>query len=185
METQDYPEVDDTVGPTDQEQHEKAVQSDDLSLSARMEKRADALQIDSSEKFEIPGYEGLLAVELRRLGYRTVKQIQKANARVKDEAMRDIYNIADQIARATIGLFQIMGTDADGDTIYKELNDSWIDLAHRLPNSERIDTTRKAILFLTGGDQRIHFFANEWGAWQQSGKQDEDQEVRRDFTTTG
>jgi hypothetical protein len=97
---------------------------------------------------------------------------------VRDEAMRDMYNLADQVVRATEGLYEMDGPEP------VLLRDSWIDLAQRLPHTEDVDTPRKAVLFLTGGDQRLHFLAAEWGEWTKAGKPLEDEEVARDFVMT-
>jgi hypothetical protein len=144
------------------------------SLKARMEARAEALQQEQTEKFEIPGYEGLVAVELRRLPFRTIKRIQQTNMKVKDEATRDLYNIADQIARATVSFHEVKGDD------FEEIELDWVGMAHLLPHSDGIDTPRKAILFLIP-ETRIHFFAGQFTTWAGAGQPEEDEEVRRDF----
>lgn len=163
---------------TDQEQFEQDQQVgvvDDQSLDARMQARAEAIQKNNTELFDIPGFEGLLQVELRRLGYKKMKQIQSRNAKERDEATRDIYNMADQILWATEGLYQVR----NGEPV--AIEDTWLDLAHRLPNTESVTTPRQAVLVMTGGDERILFLTAQWAKWMGDTKADEDEGVQADF----
>jgi hypothetical protein len=150
------------------------------SLQARMEAHAEELRKDVSEKFPIPGWESMLMVELRRIGFKRIRVLQKRNERIRDPSIRELYSMCDQILAATVGFHEIL---ENGDT--KEIPDDWVSLAQNLPDCPDEITPRQAILFLTGDDKRIHFLAAEWGGWSRAGDSDEAEEVRADFVPTG
>lgn len=149
------------------------------SLAARMQQRSAELEKQTSEKFPIPGYEGILEVELRALGYKTIRRVQKRNERVRDEGLREIYTMADQLLMATVGFHEVL---PDGTN--KSISDDWISLAKRLPNCPEAPSPRQALLFVVT-DKRIAFLIQEWGEWSKSVRSDLDEEVVQDFVTTG
>jgi hypothetical protein len=152
-----------------------------LSLQARMEAHAEHLRKDVTEQFPVPGWESMLMVELKRLGYKRIRALQKRNDRVRDAATRELYSMCDQIITATVGFHEVL---ENGET--QELpDDTWITLAQNVPGCPDEITPRQAILFLTGDDKRVHFLAAEWGEWSRAGEADETEEVRADFVSTG
>jgi hypothetical protein len=163
-------------------------QPENTSLSARMAARQEQLAKETTEKFDVPGWEGVLAVELRRVGYKRTKKIQSRNDRIRDEGDRDLANIADIIGWATVALYEVKGSDPQtGEAVYEQLDDTWIDLARRLEDAPDMDGDtglRRAILFICGGDKRLHFLAQQFGEWEKSGGADTREEMR-DFSTTG
>jgi hypothetical protein len=148
------------------------------SLGARMAQRAEQLEQISTEWFPIPGWESLLEVELRALGYATIRKVISRLDKVRDVGTHDMYAMADQIAVATVGFREVL---EDGKT--RPIDDDWVRLAQRLPEAPKDLTTRRAILFLVG-DTRIHFLVQDWGEWAKSIRLDTDQEVARDFAKT-
>lgn len=149
------------------------------SLSARMAARAEYLQAHQTEIFPLPGWEDLIGVELRALGYEAIRQVQMRNERVRHEPTRELYNLADQVALATVGLHEVV---AGGQ--YEPIDDSWVALAQRLPDAPPDLTTRKAILFLVG-DKRLPFLVGDWGEWARTVGVGVDEDVARDFEMTG
>jgi hypothetical protein len=147
------------------------------SLSSRMKKRAEQRDSQQTEKFPLPGWDDMLAVELRSLGYTTIRKVISRNERVRNEAQRELYSIADQLLLATVGLYEIV------DDEFVALSDDWVMLAKRLPDCPDSVTPRQAILFLIG-EERIAFLAEEYGRWARSVRGDLDEEVSRDFPTT-
>lgn len=145
------------------------------SLAERMKERAAALEANQTHRFPIPGWEELLEVELKSLSYATIRRVIQRLDRVKDVGTHDLYAMADQIATATEGLYEIT---PDGES--RPLDDDWIRLANRLPDAPEGMTTRQAVLFLVG-DKRIHFLVQEWGEWAKSVRTEVDEEVARDF----
>jgi hypothetical protein len=170
---------------TDQQEFEESNRLDSpsgrQSLQARMEAHAEHLRNDVTELFPVPGWESMLMVELKRLGYKRIRALQKRNERVRDAATRELYSMCDQIITATVGFHEVLD---NGDT--QELpDDTWITLAQNVPGCPDEITPRQAILFLTGDDKRVHFLAAEWGEWSRAGEADETEEVRADFVSTG
>jgi hypothetical protein len=143
-----------------------------------MARRADELEKHQSDWFEIPGFEGLLEVELRPLAWKTIRGVQKRNERIRDEALREVYNMADQVATATMGFREILPGDQ-----HRPLEDDWMALARRMRDCPDDLSPRKAILFLVG-DKRLPFLINEWGEWAKSARHLVDEEVVRDFEPT-
>jgi hypothetical protein len=151
------------------------------SLRSRMEAHAEELRKDVTEKFLIPGWESMLLVELKRLGYKRIRALQKRNERIRDPGTRELYSMCDQIVDATVGFHEVLPNGAA-----RELpDDTWVTLARNVPNCPDEITPRQAILFLTGDDKRVHFLASEWGEWSRAGDTDEAEEVRADFVSTG
>jgi hypothetical protein len=149
------------------------------SLANRMAKRKDQLERDTTEWFPIPGYEGLLEVEMRALGFTKIREVQKRNEKVRDEGLQELYNLADQIAQATEGFRAI-----DNGQVEALPTESWRTLARRLPDCPETPTTRQAILFLIG-EKRIHFLVQDWSQWARTVRPDIEEEVVQDFGKTG
>lgn len=147
------------------------------SLSDRMVAAAEQAEKQTTEKFDLPRFWGVLAVELRSLGYRTIRKIQQRNEKVRDPITRELYNMADQLVMATEGFYEVNGES------YKEKDDTWVTLAKRMPNSPDSLDPRKAILFLLEGDRHIHFLFGEWVEWSSSVRPGIDEEVAQDFET--
>jgi hypothetical protein len=151
------------------------------SLQARMEAHAEELRRDVTEKFPIPGWETMLMVELKRLGYKRIRALQKRNERVREPSIRELYSMCDQIIAATVGFHEVLENGEET----REIEETWVSLAHNLPDCPDQITERQAVLFLTGDDKRIHFLAAEWGEWSRAGDSEEAEEVRADFVSTG
>lgn len=149
------------------------------SLAARMEVRAEQLAERTSEWFSLPGYDGVLEVELRLLGYKRVRKAVDMNRRIRDEATRDLYSMVDNLISATEGFREVVGDDT------RPLPaETWVTLAQRLPNAPESLSNRQAALFLLG-DSRIMFLIQEWSEWQRVVRPDVDKEVAADFAKTG
>jgi hypothetical protein len=151
----------------------------DQSLNARMARRAEEIDVERSEWFPIPGWDDLIEVELRPLPYPTIRKVIKQNEKSRDEMTREIYSMADQLIRATLGFRQVA---KDGST--RPIDDDWVRLAQRLPNCPQSPTARQALLFLVDLE-RIHFLVQDWGEWAKTVRVDNDGEVERDFVVTG
>jgi hypothetical protein len=162
------------------EEESNRLDSNRTSLQARMEAHAEELRKDVTEKFPIPGWESMLMVEMKRLGFKRIRALQKRNEKIRDPALRDLYSLCDQVLAATVAFHEI-----DGENTKELPNDDWVTLAQNLPDCPDEITPRQAILFLTGDDKRIHFLAMEWGEWSRAGDSDEAEEVRSDFVSTG
>jgi hypothetical protein len=148
------------------------------SLSARMERRHEELSRQQTEKFPLPGWEGLLEVELRPLGMRQSAKVVQRNQRTRDEATRQLYVTCDLLIAASVGFHQVSGETS------KPINDDWVTLASRLDDCPDNPTPRQALLFLVGED-RILWLYQAWEQWQRSAGEDVDKELAEDFDKTG
>lgn len=147
-------------------------------LSERMAHRAKELEEQQTEWFPVPGWEDMIEVELKALGYRTIRASIERNKRIRDVGLRELYSLCDQIAKATVSFREVDGEKT------KPVDDDWVKLARRLPDAPDEIDTRKAILFLVG-EKRLHFLIEEWGNWARSVRHDVDREVAADFEATG
>ncbi len=147
------------------------------SLSDRMAARAEYLAQHQTEKFTIPGYEGVLEVELRLLGYKTIRKTIARNEKIRDTGERELISMADQIVRATVGFFEVDGEER------RPIEDSWMTLANRMPLAPDEMTPRKAIMFLVG--DRLHFLVEDFADWARTVRPEVDEEVMSDFGPTG
>jgi hypothetical protein len=150
------------------------------SLSGRMERRAQAIELQSTERFAIPGWEGILEVELKALGFTTIRKTQERNQRIREVAKRELYSLADQLLKATVGFWEV-AEDGSGVTA---INDDWTSLARRLPNCPDGVTPRQALLLLIG-EKRIHFLVADWSEWARATQSESQEDLQRDFAPTG
>lgn len=147
------------------------------SLADRMKKRAATLEKEQADWFPIPGFDDLLEVELRALGYQTIRRVQRRNEKIRDQTVMELYNMADQLLTATQGFRQVNEPSSlEGET--------WVSLARRLDNCPPDLTPRQALLFLVG-EKRIMFLVQDWAEWARTVRDDVDGEVVRDFDRTG
>jgi hypothetical protein len=163
---------------SDEAELEDEVRFEGASLSERMQAAADQLEKQTTEVFDLPRFFGVLAVELRALGYKAVRKVQQRNGKVRDDATRELYNMADQIILATEQFLEVTG---DNQT---PISDTWVDLARRMPDCPEAPTPRQALLFLLEGDKRLHLLFGEWVSWMATVRTDIDGEVERDFAKT-
>lgn len=150
------------------------------SLAARMKRRGAELENQRTEIFPLPGWDEILAVELRVLGYEESRKIGRKLTRMRDETLQELYSFIDQIVAATEGFYEI-----DGDR-RTPIDKTWMDLAraaaaHKLPEDL---TPRRAVLSLLG-DRRVAYLFSDWEEWMKGERQEVDEEVMRDFGTTG
>jgi len=146
----------------------------DRSLAARLRRRGEQLSHELTTIIPIPGWDDILSVELRALPYQTIRGIQKRNVRMPDEAVRELYNYADELVAATVAFYE------DGEDGRRRLDgETWSSLARAafddLPDDLR---PRQAIIKLVG-DTRLHFLAGTWVNWAESF--DIEEETTRDF----
>jgi hypothetical protein len=153
----------------------------DSSLASRMAARSEELARQTTVRFPIPGWEDILEVELRSLGYKTLRRAISANERIRDQGTREMYAMADQILMATVAFWEV---PSNGTGEAKQMDETWESLAKRLPNCPDAATPRQALLFLVG-DKRLHFLVGDWGEWAKNADKGVEDEVQQDFGVTG
>lgn len=150
------------------------------SLSARMERRSQELASQVSEIFEIPGWDEILEVELRLMGWEALRKIGIRNQKVKGVPMQELYTSVDQIVAGTEKFYEL---DDEGNR--KPIKDTWTSLARRTGKNLPQDLTpRQAVLALVG-DTRVMTLYNAWQEWMKGERSQADEELVRDFERTG
>jgi hypothetical protein len=151
------------------------------SLAARATARRQEISERKSLVLEVPGYEGLLAVEYRALAYHEGRKIAARHQRQHDDAVREIYIAADQLIRASVNSYELR---EDGTSI--ELGIGWgRELAERLGIKIHDTTTaRQAVLACFPSDVLLTRHFVEYGEWLQDTQSDVDDEQRADFLPT-
>jgi hypothetical protein len=149
------------------------------SLDGRMKARTEELESRTSEFFQVPGFEDIIAVELRLLGFEAQRKIARRNERIRDTTVQELYTACDCILRATEGLYEV-----DGDT-RTPIRDTWIDLARRAGKTLPNDVTDRQALLALVGSFRVVGLWQEWSQWVSGRRPEVEEEVMRDFEVTG
>jgi len=152
------------------------------SLESRMRARRDEVEALVSEKFPLPRYEQMVAVELRFQGYERQRSMFERNKRQRSVALKELYTACDQILAATLGFYELASAD---DTEGRRTEHSWYSLAQGVLGEKFNDesTPRQAMLALIGAEQ-VPTLWNDWQEWMSGQRMDVDREVETDFQKT-
>lgn len=155
------------------------------SLAARVKARSEEIERTISEIFPIPAWEDILAVELRLVGWESLRRVVTKHERQRVEAMKELYTAADQLLLGTSGFYEVLPDTQEGENRYRSAGDhSWTSLARdtgkALPDSL---TPRQALIALIG-DTNVLVLWKDWQDWMSSRRGGVDTEVARDFGTT-
>ena len=150
------------------------------SLASRIERRAKELESARSEKFPVPNWDDMLAVELRLVSWDALRKIVAKHERQRVPALQELYTAADQILAGTEAFYEI-----DPETNeYTQVEQNWISLAKAtgkaLPDSL---TPRQAMIALVG-DTNILILWKDWQDWMATRRPEVGDEAKEDFTTT-
>jgi hypothetical protein len=137
--------IDDPVGDDGEESANVGTQG----LAARMKLRREQLQKQHSKVFDIPGWEGILAVELEVMDYQTSRKISRRHEKQRDPAIQELYTAAEQLIQATVRFHEV---DAQTGKL-KDTDGTWKTFAQlaaqgtgdRLPEDL---SSRQALIFL-------------------------------------
>jgi hypothetical protein len=157
------------------------------SLADRMAARREQTERVTTEKFEVPRFEGVLSVELRLIGWKKLRSYGQRHSRMRDSALQELYVAADQLLAATVGFYE--DEEVEGIVNHRKApGKSWVSLlnemqtARKEPVSDEI-TPRQALIALVG-DTNVMFLWEQWQEWMKGERPDVDKEVQRDFQTT-
>jgi hypothetical protein len=152
------------------------------SLQARAQARREALLDRQTTIIEVPGYEGILAMEYRAMPYAEGRKINARHERQRDEATRELYVAADQLIAASVNAHELSD---DGTT--KPLEVGWGAPLARMLGVEVDDTTtvRQAMMACFARDTFLTRHWAEYIEWLSSAEGDADEEQRADFQVTG
>lgn len=150
------------------------------SLQARAAARRDALLKRQTTIMEVPGYEGILAVEYRAITYAEGRKIATRHERQRDEATREVYVAADQLIAASVNAYELQ-EGKEG----KELGVGWgLALAKMLGVDTTDMTIRQATLACFARDTFLTRHWSDYVEWLSSAEADVDEEQRADFPVT-
>jgi hypothetical protein len=154
----------------------------EASLRDRMRARAAEMELSRTERFDVPGYSGVVEVEMRTLGWDTVRKINDRHQRIREPGVRDLHIAGDIILEATVGFWEV---DDSGNRAKVETN--WLELAQAaLPHLRENATPRQALMALTKADRttRLIDLWNEWGEWNSAERTSIGEELADDFEKT-
>lgn len=175
----DTPEVDDEV-------EDASVSS---SLEARMARRRDEVESNVTEKFPLPGkFSDIIAVELRMLEWKTLQAIANKHRKMREESTRLLYVACDQLIRATEGFYEMVADDEAEDGVrYRPIAGETYERCARRGVADLPEdlTARQALLALVRPDSLVMIWWQEWQEWMRDRRPETDEEVMRDFSTTG
>jgi hypothetical protein len=140
------------------------------SLEERVAERRMALESRTTDKFDVPGFEGIFKVELQVVGGKRQYAISQRHEHVHDEYQRGLRTAADCVLVATVGFHSIVNDD--GDTEPAD-NCSWKRLAQASdPTLSDMTLAQKggsrvAILRLLG-EENVLNLAGEWKKWMRT-----------------
>jgi hypothetical protein len=128
-----------------------------------------------------PNYAGVLSMRYRALGWGAIAKIRDRHAKIKDDALRELYISCDQLITACEGAFEVQ---PDGSL--KDLNVRW---GPRLADLLGVDTPdeatgRQALLAIFGLDTYAVVHFQQYIAWVGSVAPEVDDEVEEGFVMT-
>lgn len=177
----DDPELHEPESPDEGLPADTTVAVDD-SLEARARRRHQQLEQEQTEIFEVPGWQDILGVELRLIGWEEGRKIGQRLRKVKPEALRELYIMCDLILAATDGLHELLPGGGS-----RRSRHTWVSLAQAvLPAGELPDnlTPRRALIAIVG-DKRVPALYAVWQNWSGGAREEVTEEVVEDFGKTG
>ena len=153
----------------------------DGSFETRMQEVRQQREQRTTEKFEVPGFEGLFEVEMQVLGVKRMNDIAFKHARVRDDSLRALYIEADQVLAATVAFHKIQ---PDGDTAVAD-GMTWMDAARAYdPSLSATVSPRGAVIRLLDDGKGLGELHGSWYSWNTRGNDSVDKELGRDFLET-
>ena len=132
----------------------------------------------TAEMFDVPGFEGIVKVELQVLGYRKMTDIGMGHVRQRDDALRALYTAADQLLAATVGFHKVQ---PDG-TLEPAEGMTWTMLAQAYdPALNATVRPRAALIRVLDDGKGVTELHGEWYGWNTRGNERVDGELTEDF----
>lgn len=149
------------------------------SLAARMQERREQLERSQSTFMDIPGYDDLICVAYRAIGWQRINKIVDGVAGERDPSLRQLYAAADTLIAAREQVYEVTPEGT-----LRAIDASWHDLCEGAGVALPEDATeRVALLALFEVDSRVMSHYGEYERWL--GGQRIGQELVRDFERTG
>jgi hypothetical protein len=153
------------------------------SLADRARQRRESIRKQNTERFTVPGYDGIIEAEYRLLDWKRIGKVQAAHdqLRRRDEDLAVLYSAADLLIAANVDIVDLTGPDP------KSLGLTWGPaLARELGVEDLPDncTPRQALLAILVVDSRVIDHFRDYERWQQGHAPRTDEEAVRDFEGT-
>ena len=153
----------------------------DGSFERRMQEVRQQRESRTTDFFDIPGFEGLVKVELQVLGYKKTTDISLKHVRQRDDSLRALYTAADQLLAATVAIHKVM---PDGSLALGE-GMTWLDAARAYdPNLNATVSPRAALIRLLDNGNGVNELHGEWYSWNTRGNARVDGDLIEDFPGT-
>lgn len=147
------------------------------SLEARVAKRRQELERHTTEKFDVPGFEGVFQVELQIVGAKRQHAILTRHERIHDEYQKILRAGGDMLLAATVGFHAIV--DAEGNTQPAET--SWRQLAQAYDKSLDDTVEARVALIRLLGENGVVELVGDWRNWMRTRGVKLESELERDF----
>lgn len=149
------------------------------SLADRMRSRREFLDRQHTIKLALPGYEGVLKVELKTVDWATLRKIAILHEDIEDRVTQELYQGADEVLRATVQFYEVQPDESE----IPLPGETYITLAHRIGRAEGSTTPRQAILALLR-DMDLMLLCNAWRQWNAMIRDEVMEALKQDFGTT-
>jgi hypothetical protein len=156
------------------------------SLADRARQRRESIRKQNTERFTVPGYDGIIEAEYRLLDWKRIGKVQSAHDRLRrrDEDLAALYSAADLLIAANVDIYDL-GPAAGAES--KSLGLTWGPaLARELGVEDLPDncTARQALLAILVVESRVIDHFRDYERWQQGHAPRADEEAVRDFEGT-
>jgi hypothetical protein len=149
------------------------------SLAERMRSRRETLERNATRTWDLPGYEGILAVKYRAIGYQALRKIVHRHAELDDEGLMELYVACDTLMTATDEVYEI---DAKGS--HTPLGERWMELARRADVSLPENPTQRQALLALVPDTAVMALYRRYERFVARTDREADEAVVRDFDET-
>jgi hypothetical protein len=150
------------------------------SLAERMREQSELIASQRSTVFPVPGYQSMLAVELRALSVEATGRIGDRHKKVQQESMRTLLSGCDIILAATEKFYEI---STNGHKRELDEGISWQSLAVQVRGVSPELSPRACLLALLT-DVNVLLLIQLWDEWMASEKQKIDEVMVEDFAST-
>lgn len=135
------------------------------SLEARVAARRRELESRTSDKFDVPGFEGVFQVELQVVGGKRQFALGQKAERIHDDYQRALRIAADCLLAATVGFHSV---DVEGETQPAE-DCTWKKLAKAFdPNLDVDAMPARVSLIRLIGEEGVFDLADSWKKWMRT-----------------
>lgn len=148
------------------------------SLEERIAARRQQLEQNQTELFDVPGFEGIVQVELRLVGAKRQLAVMKEHQRIRAEEKQVVRVACDLILAATVQFHAVV--DDEGNTELAE-DVTWKKLAQAYdPLLDGTIQGRQALVRMIGENGVLDLLA-EWKEWMRTRGQKLTTELSQDF----